>query len=79
MDQEFEEWMVEFDKDWKDSKAYNLMVGKGYSQATYQLLSWYMQFKQNKSHEKLVKWTIWLVLGTWALVIATLLLVALNH
>lgn len=68
MDKGFEKWMVEFEKDWRDSKSYAVLTGKGWSTATYQLLTWYMQYKQEKL-------TRWLVYGTWALAIATLLLV----
>jgi hypothetical protein len=70
MDKDFEKWMQEFEKDWRDSKSYNVMVGKGWSTATYQLLTWYIQFK---SSEKLLKLTRWLVYGTWILAIGTIL------
>ena len=75
MDKDFEKWMEEFDKDWKESKAYNIMVGRGYSQATYQLLTWYMQFKQGQSHERILWWTKSLAIATWVLALATILLI----
>mgnify|MGYP001569003304 FL=1 len=72
MDKQFEEWIDEFEKGWRNSKAYQTFAGKGYNEITYRLLDNYIKFKQNQSHEKLVKWTVWLVLGTWALAIGTI-------
>ena len=68
MDKKFDEWAKEFDLGFKKSEAYKNLISKGYDQNAKDLLGWYFQFKQERM-------TRWLVYGTWALVIATLLLV----
>ncbi len=78
MDERFNGWAKEFDNSFRDSEAYKNMISKGYDQNAKDLLGRYFQFKQEQSHEKLVSWTKWLVFGTWALVIATLLIVVLK-
>lgn len=71
MNKEFENWAEEYGKTWEDSKAYKEFVksNKGLGK---ELFAIYIQFK---SQEKLAKWTIGLVIGTWVLAIATILLV----
>ena len=75
MDKKFEKWIEEFDIDYKKSKTYNVLTGRGYSEVDQKVLGWYLQFKQQQSSDKLVYWTRWLVFATWALCGITLLLV----
>lgn len=75
MDKQFEQWIREFDNDFKKSESYQTLVGKGYSESVIRLLGWYLQFKQQQSSERLVYWTKWLVFATWTLCGVTLLLV----
>lgn len=73
MDKEFDECAREFDESFKKSEAYKNLISKGYDQNAKDLLGWYIQYKQQKSNERVIYWTRWLVFGTWILAIGTLL------
>jgi hypothetical protein len=75
MDKKFEEWVDEFARDWKESKSYDSMVSKGWSENAHKLLGWYLQFKQAQAHEKILWWTRSLAIATWVLALATILLI----
>ncbi len=72
MDKEFDDWAEEFDKNWKNSRAYQNHISKGYDEQAKNLFVLYIQYK---SQEKLAKLTWWLVFATWALAFVTALLV----
>ena len=78
IDSKFNEWVKEFNEDYQKSEAYKNVASRGHGELDQRVLGWYIQFKQHQSHEKLVYWTRWLVLATWTLCIATLLLVKLG-
>jgi hypothetical protein len=76
MDKEFEDWAEEYSKSWVNSKSYKTISNIGSNQPLNQaLFSIYIQYK---SQEKIAKLTRWLVFGTWALAIGTLLVLILK-
>ena len=72
MDKEFEKWAEEYKRNWKDSKAYSTIASSEHNlPLNHYLFPIYMQ---HKSSQKLINWTMWLVIGTWILAIGTILL-----
>jgi hypothetical protein len=73
MDKKFNKWVEEFDRDFRDSTAYNIIAGvKGYNEPSRELMGWYIRYKQEKL-------TRLLVFGTWALVIVNIALIFLKR
>lgn len=72
MDKEFEKWAKEFEKDWRDWNSLKVLTETNQRGLGKELFTFFMQ---HKSHKQLVWWTMWLVIGTWILAIATILLV----
>jgi len=70
VDKEFNDWAREFEKDWQNSDAYASLANcnKGLGK---ELFAYYIQYK---SQEKIAKLTKKLVIGTWLLAIATIIL-----
>lgn len=75
MEKEFNDWAEEFERDWRNSNAYQNIAGKGYNQHAKDLFSLYIQYK---SQEKIAKLTRLLVIRTWVLAIGTILVAILR-
>ena len=60
MDKKFDDWLTEFDQDFKESKSWNEI--QHYGQNEKDLLGYYIQFQNGKETKSLVRAT-WMLAG----------------
>jgi len=75
MDKQFEDWIKEFDKSYKGSESYQILVGRGYGENDQKMLGWFLQYKQQQSNEKMLLWTKVMAIAACVSALATALLI----